>query len=348
MTLYNFLLNVFKEVILLKKLINNPDDIVDEIIEGFVLVNQGTVARLGNLNVVYRLNTSVKNKVGIVIGGGAGHEPLFLEYIGEGMADVEVHGQIFTAPSPDIILEGIRIANSGKGVILLYNNYAGDVLNFNIAQEMAIDEGIDVQTVLINDEISSAPKERMEDRRGTTADHIIIKIAGAASNEGMDINSLVKLLKKAVFNSRSLGVSLSACTLPQTGMATFTLEEGKMEFGMGLHGEAGVRKVDLMTADDTAKSILDYIIDDLPFKKGDEVIVIVNSYGSTTRMEMFIVTRKIYSYLKEKGISIYSAEVGEFCTSQEMAGISITLIKLDDEIKKFYNMPANSPFYKKL
>lgn len=323
---------------MVKKLINNPDDIVNELIEGYILFNSNKVKRLGNLNVIVRADLPVKDKVGIVIGGGSGHEPLFLEYVGKGMADAAVHGQIFAAPSPDLTYEAIKAVNSGKGVILLYNNYAGDVLNFNIAQEMAIDDGINVQTVLINDEISSAPIERMEDRRGTTADHLLFKIAGAASNEGMDINSLVKLLKKAVFNSRSLGVSLSACTLPQTGMATFTLEEGKMEFGMGLHGEAGVKKVDLMTADDTAKTILDYIIDDLPFRSGDEVIVVVNGYGSTTRMEMFIVTRKIYSYLKEKGISIYSAEVGEFCTSQEMAGISITLMKLDDEIKKYYSL----------
>lgn len=331
-----------------RKLINNPEDIVNELIEGFVLTNKKKVKRIGNLNIVAAIDVPVKDKIGIVIGGGAGHEPLFLEYVGKGMADVEVHGQIFAAPSPDIILEAVKAADSGKGVILLYNNYAGDVLNFNMAQEMARSEGIKVDTVLINDEISSAPRQRSDERRGTTADHIIIKMAGAASEAGLEFDSLIKLIKKAINNSRSLGVSLSACTLPQTGMATFELEEGKMEFGMGLHGEAGVKRIDIVSADETADMILDMIVTDLPFISGDEVIALVNGYGSTTRMEMLIVMRRIHSYLSEKNISIYSTELGEFCTSQEMAGISITLIKLDSQLKKYYNMPADSPGYVKL
>ena len=332
----------------MRKLINSPERIVDEVIEGFILANKNKIKRIKNLNIVARVDAPVKDKIGIVIGGGAGHEPLFLEYIGRGMADVEVHGQIFAAPPPDAVLEGIKAADGGKGVLLLYNNYRGDVLNFGIAQDMAREEGIKVETVLINDEISSAPRERMEERRGTTSDHVIIKIAGAASESGLDFDSLIKLLKKAIYNSRSLGVSLSPCTLPETGLATFSLEEGKMEFGMGLHGEAGIKRVDLMSADRTAETILGLLIKDLPYKRDDEVIATVNGYGSTTRMEMFIVMRRIHSYLSDKGISIYASEVGEFCTSQEMAGVSITLIKLDDEIKRYYDMPADSPGYVKI
>jgi phosphoenolpyruvate---glycerone phosphotransferase subunit DhaK len=331
----------------MKKLINSPENIVNELIEGFVLANKARVKRIGNLNVVARIDAPIKGKVGIVIGGGAGHEPLFLEYIGKGMADVEVHGQIFAAPSPDIILEGIKAADGGTGIILLYNNYAGDVLNFDMAQEMAKDEGIRVDTVRVNDEISSASLERAFDRRGTTADHVIIKIAGAASGAGLGLEEIINLLNRAIYNSRSLGVSLSPCSLPETGMATFTLEEGKMEFGMGLHGEAGIKRVDLMSADKTAETILDLLCADLPFQKGDEVIALINGYGSTTRMEMFIMMRKIHHYLSGKGISIYSSEVGEFCTSQEMAGISITLIKLDGELRKYYDMSADSPGYVK-
>lgn len=330
---------------MVKKLINNPDDIVNELIEGFILINKNKVKRIGDSNAVARKESPIKDKVGIVIGGGAGHEPLFLEFIGDGMADAAAHGQIFAAPSPDHILKAINAADGGKGVLLLYNNYAGDVLNFNIAQDMAREQGINVRTVLINDEISSAPPERMEDRRGTTADHFIIKLAGAASKTGMDLDTLVKFLNKAVYNSRSLGVSLSACTLPQTGLATFTLEKGKMEFGMGLHGEAGVKKVDVMTADETARTLIDYILADLPFREDDEVMLIINGYGSTTRMEMFIVAKSIYEYLSEKKINIYSGEIGEFCTSQEMAGISVTLIRLDDEMKKYYDKPAYSSGY---
>jgi len=332
----------------MKKLINDPNDIVNELVEGFLIVNKDKVKKINNFNVVARAEAPVKGQVGIVIGGGAGHEPLFLEYIGRNMADVEVHGNIFAAPSPKAVLEGIKAADGGAGVILLYNNYSGDVFNFGLAQDLARKDKILVDTVLINDEISSAPVERMDDRRGTTADHIIIKIAGSAAQSGMNFESIKMLLKKAIFNSRSLGVSLSACTLPETGLSTFSLEEGKMEFGMGLHGEAGIKKVDLMSADKTAEIILDLLIKDLPFEKDDEVIAIVNGYGSTTRMEMFIVMRRIHSYLAEKAIKIFSSELGEFCTSQEMAGISITLIKLDDEIKKYYNLPADSPSYKKL
>lgn len=331
----------------MKKLINRPENIVNELIEGFLLVNKNSIKRIGNLNVVARKEAPVMGQVGIVIGGGAGHEPVFLEYIGKNMADVEVHGNIFTAPNPKSILEAIKAADGKAGVILLYNNYAGDVLNFGVAQEQARSEGIIIDTIIINDEISSAPKQFMEDRRGTTSDHIIIKIAGAAAQSGLDFESLKTLLKKAIYNSRSLGVSLSACTLPETSLATFTIEEGKIEFGMGLHGEAGIKKVDMMDADNTAITILEMLIKDLPFSSGDEVVAVVNGYGSTTRMEMFIVARKIHSFLNEKGIKIYSTEVGEFCTSQEMAGISITLVKLDEEIKKYYDMSADSPGYKK-
>jgi dihydroxyacetone kinase-like protein len=332
----------------MRKLINDPANIVDELIDGFVYTNIDKVKRIGRDTVVARIDAPVKGKVGIVIGGGAGHEPLFLEYVGKGMADSEAHGQIFAAPSASYGLTAIKAADGGKGVILLYNTYAGDILNFNMAQDMARDEGIRVETVLIYDDISSAPLERKEDRRGTTATPIVIKIAGNASESGMDFDSLKKLLERASFNSRSLGVSLSACTLPETGLSTFTLEEGKMEFGMGLHGEAGIKKVDLMTADDTTTAILDLIIADLPFKSGDEVIALINGYGSTTRMEMFIVMKKIHEYLAEKKISIHASELGEFCTSQEMAGISITLMKLDKEIKKYYDMAADSPGYVKM
>ena len=329
----------------MKKLINDPANVVDELIDGFVYTNKGRVKRIGRHTVVARIDAPIKDKVGVVIGGGAGHEPLFLEYIGKGMADAEAHGQIFAAPSASYGLEAIKAADGGKGVILLYCNYAGDVMNFDMAQDMARDEGIRVETVLMYDDISSAPVENKEDRRGTTATPIAIKIAGAASESGMEFEPLKKLLERFSFNSRSLGVSLSACTLPETGMATFTLEDGKMEFGMGLHGEAGIKKVDIMTADETAVTILDLLIADLPFKSGDEVIALVNGYGSTTRMEMFIVMKKIHEYLAGKKISIYSSELGEFCTSQEMAGVSISMIKIDEEIKKYYEMAADSPGY---
>jgi dihydroxyacetone kinase-like protein len=331
----------------MRKLINIPKDIVNEETDGFVAANKKTLQRIGDFTIIARKDIPIKNKAAVLTGGGSGHEPLFYEYVGKGMADIVANGQIFASPSSAIILEAIKVSDAGKGTLLVYCNYAGDVLNFEMAMEMAQDEGIKVEQVKINDDISSGPKYKRDNRRGTTATPIILKIAGAASSTGMDLDSLKKVVQKAVDNSRSLGVSLSSCTLPETGMATFTLEEGKMEFGMGLHGEAGIKKVDIMTADDTTKTILDMLIDDLPFNKGDEVIALINGYGSTTKMEMYIISRKIHSYLAEKGISIYSTEIGEFCTSQEMAGISITLVKLDAELKKYFDMPCEAPGFKK-
>jgi len=332
----------------MKKLINNPKEIVNELIDGYILSQSNIVKKIEGYTVILRKDIPIKDKIAIVTGGGSGHEPLFLEYVGKGMADAAAHGQIFASPSSAIILEAIKAANSGSGVLLVYCNYAGDVLNFNMAQEMAIDEGIKVDQVRINDDISSGPKNNREVRRGTTATPLVLKIAGAASTVNLNFDTLKALVQKAVDNSRSLGVSLSGCTLPETGLATFSLEDGKMEFGMGLHGEAGIKKVDIMTADDTAQTLLDLLIEDLPFNKGDEVIALINSYGSTTKMEMFIIAGKIHSYLRQKNISIYSTEIGAFCTSQEMAGVSITLMKLDDELKKYYDMPCDAPGFKKL
>lgn len=332
----------------MKKLINDPKEIVNELIDGYVLSQSNIVKKIEGYTVIIRKDIPIKDKIAIVTGGGSGHEPLFLEYVGKGMADAAAHGQIFASPSSAIILEAIKAANSGSGVLLVYCNYAGDVLNFNMAQEMAIDEGIKVDQVRINDDISSGPKNNREVRRGTTATPLILKIAGAASTANLNFDTLKVLVQKAVDNSRSLGVSLSGCTLPETGLSTFSLEDGKMEFGMGLHGEAGIKKVDIMTADNTTQTILDLLIEDLPFNKGDEVIALINSYGSTTKMEMYIIARKIHSYLHQKNISIYSTEIGEFCTSQEMAGVSITLMKLDDELKTYYDMPCNAPGFKKL
>ncbi|MCL5985588.1 MAG: dihydroxyacetone kinase subunit DhaK [Actinobacteria bacterium] len=332
----------------MKKLINNPTKVVDELLEGFAFANAKTIKRIDNYPVFARIDAPIKNKVGIVIGGGAGHEPLFLEYIGKGMADVEVHGRIFAAPSPDYILEATRAANGGAGVIFLYNNYAGDRLNFDIAQDLARSEGIKVDTILIYDDIASGNKGREKERRGTAADLVVIKIAGAVSESMKPFEEVKRVVEKARDNSRSIGVSLSSCTLPETGKQTFDLEFDKIEFGMGLHGEAGIKRMDMQTADEIVSIMVPLLIEDLPFKKGDEIIVTINGYGATTRMELFIVYRKAHAMLMDYGITVFAAEIGEFCTTQEMAGCSITFTKIDDELKKYYQMPCISPFYKKL
>jgi len=281
----------------MKKLINDPRNVVQELIDGFVLANERKVRKHPKVNAVIRREAPVAGKVGIVIGGGAGHEPLFLEYVGRGMADAEAHGQIFAAPSPSIVYEAIKAVDAGRGVILLYNNYAGDVLNFDMAQEKARREGISVRTVLVNDEIASAPKGQERQRRGTTSDHIIIKIAGAAAEKMLPMDDVVRITEKAIAGSRSLGVALSSCTLPATGKEIFDLPDDMMEVGMGLHGEPGVERISLLTADQTMERIVPRIVEDLPYKRGDEIVLIINGYGSTTRMELFIVNRKIRALL---------------------------------------------------
>ena len=328
-----------------KKLINHPDNVVDELIEGYVLANPRLVRKHPRVNAVIRSDAPVTDKVGIVIGGGAGHEPLFLEYVGPGMADASAHGQIFAAPAPESILEAIRAVNSRRGVMLLYNNYAGDCLNFDLAQELARGEGIEVETVLVNDEIASAPKGSEGERRGTTADHVIIKIAGAVADTKTSLGEVVRVTRKAIAGSRSLGVGLSSCTLPATGREIFDIADDEMEIGMGLHGEPGVERTKLLPADATVERIIPQLLEDLPYRGGDEVILVINGYGATTRMEMFIVNRKIRAMLADANISVYGTDIGEFCTSQEMKGISVTLVKVDDELIRFFDAPCRSSFY---
>ena len=331
----------------MKKLINDPRNVVQELIEGFVLANEQSVSKLPQCNAVVRRGAPIKGKVGIVIGGGAGHEPLFLEYVGRGMADAEAHGQMFAAPSPAIVFEAIKAVDGGAGVVLLYNNYAGDVLNFDMAQEKALAQGINVRTVLVNDEIASAPRGQEAQRRGTTSDHVIIKIAGAAAENMLSLEDVEGVTRRAIEGSRSFGVALSSCTLPATGREIFDLPDDMMELGMGLHGEPGVERTALLPADQVTERIVHRIVEDLPYRSGDEIVLIVNGYGATTRMELFIVNRKVRQMLADLGIRVHGTEVGEFCTSQEMKGVSVTFVRLDEELMRLYDQPCDSPFYKK-
>lgn len=331
----------------MKKLINDPSEVVDELVEGHVLANPHLVRKHPRVNVVIRKDAPVADKVGVVIGGGAGHEPLFLEYVGPGMADASAHGQIFAAPSPDVVIEAIRGVHSGKGVMLLYNNYAGDCLNFDMAQDMAREEGIEVETVLINDEIASAPKGREQERRGTTADHVVIKMAGAVAESKAPLSEVIRVTRKAVAGARSLGVGLSSCTLPATGKDIFEIADDEMEIGMGLHGEPGVERIKVLPADETIERIVPRLVEDLPYETGDEVILVINGYGGSTRMEMFIVNRKVRKMLADLGIKVYATDIGEFCTSQEMKGVSVTLVRVDEELKGYFDAPCQSAFYVK-
>ncbi|WP_343210420.1 dihydroxyacetone kinase subunit DhaK [Anaerolentibacter hominis] len=328
----------------MKKFINDPFKVTDELVEGFVLANQEYYYKLDDMNVVLRKRLEDEKKVALVIGGGSGHEPLFLEFIGKGMGDCAVHGNIFASPSADIIYEGIKEADQGEGVILIYGNYQGDIINFDMAQEMARMDDIRVETVRIWDDIASAGPENKEERRGTSGDIFVIKIAGAAKELGWSFDEVLRVALKARDSCRSLGIALSSCTLPAVGKPIFEIADDEMCIGMGVHGEPGLRWEKLMTADDTAKMILDEIQkDDLNLQSGDEISLIVNSYGATTRMELLIMIRRFYQLFEELGIKIHAVEYGDLCTSQEMAGVSVTIMKLDEELRMLYDEDAVSP-----
>jgi dihydroxyacetone kinase-like protein len=324
-----------------KKIINDPKKVVPELLEGLVEAYRGKVKKLAGVNVLVKSNLP-EGKVGLLIGGGSGHEPLFPGFIGENMADGAACGNIFAAPTPDVILEATRALNQGQGVLYLYGNYAGDNMNFDIAAEMAADEGIETKTVRVWDDVASAPLKRIEDRRGIAGDLFVIKIAGGVSATMNDLEEVVRVTTKARDNTRSMGVAVAAGSIPETGEPTIELPGDEIEIGMGLHGEPGVSREKMLAADALVEKMMDKIISDLPFQRGDEVCLVINDLGATTMMELLIVNKRIHQILRDKGMVVHDTVIGSFCTSQEMAGFSITLMKLDDELKKYYDMPANS------
>jgi dihydroxyacetone kinase-like protein len=328
-----------------KKVINNPKNVVPELLEGLVEAYHGKIRKLEGLNGLVK--TSLPDgKVGLLIGGGSGHEPMFHGFIGDNLGDGAACGAIFAAPTPDIVLAVTEALDQGNGVMYLYGNYTGDILNFDMAAEMAEEEGIRVKTVLIWDDVASAPPERIHERRGIAGDAFVIKIAGAVSAVSKDLDEVVRVTTKARDNTRSMGVALSAGSLPETGEPTFELGDDELEIGMGLHGEPGVGREKMMPADAIVEKMMSLILGDLPFVAGDEVCLLINDLGATTMMELLIVNRKVRQILREKNIRVHDTVMGALATTQEMAGLSITLMRLDDELKHYYDMPAASFGYK--
>jgi phosphoenolpyruvate---glycerone phosphotransferase subunit DhaK len=324
-----------------KKILNDPKNVVPELLEGLVDAYHGQVRKLDGVNAVVKSKLP-KDKVGLLVGGGSGHEPLFAGFIGRNMADGAACGNVFAAPSPDIILSATKALNQGKGVLYLYGNYAGDNMNFDMAAELAAEEGIATQTVRVWDDVASAPLERMEDRRGIAGDLFVIKIAGAVSAQENDLHEVSRIASKARDNTRSMGIALSAGSLPETGEPTFELPDDEIEIGMGLHGEAGVSREKMLTADALVEKMMHRILSDLPFESGYEVCLLINNLGASTMMELLLANRKAQQILRDKGISVHDTLIGSYCTSQEMAGFSITLMRLDNELKSYYDMPAQS------
>lgn len=332
----------------MKKLINNPERVVEEMLEGMVAAYPQYVRKLEGYNVIVRADAPVKGKVGLVSGGGSGHEPSHAGYVGKGMLDAGVAGAVFTSPTPDQIFEAIKAVDGGAGVLLVIKNYTGDVMNFEMAGEMAEAEGIEVAKVIVNDDVAVENSTYTTGRRGIAGTVFVHKIAGARAQAGGTLEEVKAAAEKVINNVRSMGMALTPCIVPAAGKPTFTLAEDEMEIGMGIHGEPGTMRTKMMKADDIVDHLMAKILSDLPFESGDEVAVMINGLGGTPLMEQFIMNKKVNEILTEKGIKIHRTFIGEFMTSLEMAGASITLLKLDDELKKLLEAPANTPAFKQL
>lgn len=324
-----------------KKILNDPKQAAWEALEGLNLALMGKTTLISEASTLLRTDIP-RGKVALLVGGGSGHEPLFAGFVGENLADGAVCGNVFAAPTPDQILSATRAVNRGNGVLYLYGNYAGDNMNFDIASEMAEAESISVKTVRIWDDVASAPLDKIEERRGIAGDLFVIKIAGAAAARVKTLAELERITSKARDNTRSMGVAVAPGSIPETGEPTFEIGEDEIEIGMGLHGEPGVAREKMMSADELVEKMMAQILSDLPFRTEDEVCLLINNLGATTMMELLLVNKKVRSILKKEGINVHDTLIGSYCTSQEMGGFSISLLKLDEELKTYYDLPAES------
>ena len=329
----------------MKKLINDPYEVVEDTLAGILKAYPDHLRMaVDSKRVLVRKDAPIKGKVGIATGGGSGHIPLFLGYVGPGLVDSVSIGNVFSSPSTDDMLVATKEADGGAGVLHLFGNYSGDVMAFGMAAEMAELEGIQVQTVLGADDVVSAPPEEADKRRGVAGIFFAYKIVGAKADTGASLDEVVATTKKVMANTRSMGVALSPCTIPAAGEPTFTIGDDEMELGMGIHGEPGIERGKLKPAKEVAEVMTRRVIDDLPYKKGDRVAILINGLGATPPEELFILYDTVHDVVTSEGIDIYKSFIGEYATSMEMAGCSITLIKLDDELQELLDAPAYSPF----
>ena len=329
----------------MKKIINDVAAVEEEMILGLVKAAPQKLRKLEYGTIVVR-EPKQEDKVALVSGGGSGHEPAHGGYVGEGMLDCAVAGTVFTSPTPDQVLEGIKAVATDKGVLCVVKNYTGDVMNFEMAIEMAADEGIKADYVVVNDDVAVKDSLYTTGRRGVAGTIFVHKIAGAKAAEGASLEEVKAAAEKVIANVRSMGMAIEPCTVPAAGKPGFELSDTEMEIGIGIHGEPGTHREALGTADSTAKMLLDSILADLDYT-GSDVVVLVNGMGGTPLMELYIVNNFVQDYLKEKGIRVYDTMVGNYMTSIEMAGFSLTLLRLDDEMKKLYDAKADTLAWKK-
>jgi dihydroxyacetone kinase-like protein len=326
----------------MKKFINNPDNLVDQLLAGFVLANADKVKLDGN-NLVVRANPKPEDKVALVTLGGSGHEPALSGFVGEGMLDISVPGEIFAAPGPPRVIEALRVANRDAGVLFIVLNHEGDVMTANIVMEMAEKEGLNVKMVLTHEDISAPSREDPSDRRGLVGCLPVIKVAGAAAEQGKSLDECLAIAERMEKNMATLAVAVSGATHPSTGDVISTVDDGTMVVGMGQHGEAGGGTQELKTADATADIMATALMEDLGIQSGEQVLVMINGVGSTTLMEQSLVLRRVHEMLDEQGVKMVRSCAGEFLTVQEMGGFQMFMARMDDGLVELWDAPCYSP-----
>lgn len=329
----------------MKKIINDSENFVDEVINAILLAHPDQLRTAkAETRAIVRVDAP-GSRVGIVTGGGSGHLPVFLGYVGKGLCSAVAVGNVFSSPSSEQIFNASVEVNGGKGVLYIFGNYGGDVLNFELAADLCELEGIETKTVIVADDVMSAPKERSESRRGVAGMVFAFKCAGAAAERGDSLDEVAEVAKKVIANTRTAGVGLSPTILPTAGRPTFELPEGMMEIGIGIHGEPGIHRGEIESADDITARLLVPILEDLEAKRGDRFAILVNGLGATPLEELYLVYGKAHQMMVDLGMEISVKYVGEYATSLEMSGASITLMKLDGQLEELLKMPAHSPFF---
>ena len=331
----------------MKKLINSPENVVTEALQGMEAAYPDFLKVRYNPNFIMRADAPVKDKVALISGGGSGHEPMHGGFVGQGMLDAACPGAVFTSPTPDQMHAATMAVAGEKGALLIVKNYTGDVMNFDLAAEMVRAEGIPVESVIIDDDVAVQDSTWTAGRRGVGATVLAEKLCGAAAEDGRPLAAIRDLCTRVNARARSMGIALTSCTVPHVGKPTFDLPEEEMEVGVGIHGEPGRKRTKLLPADEIVELLMEPILNDLPFKSGDEVLLFVNGLGGTPTVELFIVYRKAAEIAKRAGLKVTRNLVGSYITSLEMAGTSITLLKLDEALTLLWDSPVNTPALRK-
>lgn len=326
----------------MNRFVNDPNYVVEDMLHGFVKAHKSFIDVTDNPRVLKYKPAPIAGKVGVVTGGGSGHKPAFIGYLGKNMCDAVAVGEIFSSPAAQAFYDAFKESDSGQGVACLYGNYAGDNMNVKMAIRMAKKDGIIVKTVVANDDVASASKDEREKRRGVAGEVFMWKIGGAKASQGASLDEVITAAQKAIDHTRSVGIGTAPCTIPAVGHPNFEIREGTMEVGIGHHGEPGISVQPLKTANEVAEQMLDIILPDLPFEDGDEVAVLLSGLGATPVMEQYIIYNHVEELLKEKNIHVYRSYVGNYFTSLEMMGATLTVMKLDAELKELLDIPVDT------